>query len=303
MVFQLKAKSLLLTYAQCSISKELLLEHLRILLREKYPDVAICVGHELHQDTGDHLHCFLHSPDPLRSKNERWFDYEGYHPNVVACRAPKKGYEYCKKDGDFIESGSFEFAAEKRKWSEIESATTKEEAVEIIKSVSYRDFVLQNDRIEQFLSKKFRPKESTYEARNYWNPAQYPELDQWVLQIDVTDRPKSLILVGASRLGKTEWARSVGHHMYFNGSFNLDKWDPDAAYAIFDDWEDWSRFFQYKQWLGAQREFEATDKYRAKRTLIWGKPSIILSNEMPCFKDWNWIQENCFIQEIKEKLF
>lgn len=88
--------------------------------------------------------------------------------------------------------------------------------------------------------------------------------------------------------------------MYFNGSFNLDKWDDSAAYAVFDDFEDWSRFFTYKQFLGAQREFELADKYRAKKTVKWGKPCIVLSNEMPQFRDMRWVEANCFIVNIKD---
>lgn len=84
---------------------------------------------------------------------------------------------------------------------------------------------------------------------------------------------------------------------------NLDKWDTDATYAIFDDFEDWTRFYLYKQFLGAHKEFELTDKYRSKRTVQWGKPSIVISNDLPCFKDWKWIELNCFIFEIKDKLF
>lgn len=114
----------------------------------------------------------------------------------------------------------------------------------------------------------------------------------------IIERPRSLILIGDSRTGKTEWARSIGEHMYFNGMLNLDKWDNDATYAVFDDWEDWGRFYLYKQFLGAQKEFELTDKYRAKRTVQWGKPSIVISNETPFFKDWNWIEINCFIVKI-----
>lgn len=52
--------------------------------------------------------------------------------------------------------------------------------------------------------------------------------------------------------------------MYFNGMLMLDLWDSDAEYAIFDDFEDWSRFYNYKQFLGAQKEFILTDKYIKK---------------------------------------
>jgi exopolysaccharide biosynthesis predicted pyruvyltransferase EpsI len=85
--------------------------------------------------------------------------------------------------------------------------------------------------------------------------------------------------------------------------FMLDLWTPSAEYAIFDDWEDWTRFYNYKQFLGAQKEFVVTDKYRKKFNILWGKPCIILSNERPDFKDWNWVKENSFICEINDKLF
>lgn len=89
--------------------------------------------------------------------------------------------------------------------------------------------------------------------------------------------------------------------MYFNGSFMLDIWNEEARYAIFDDWEDWGRFFNYKQFLGAQEEFVIADKYRKKRNVRWGKSCIILSNDIPLFKDQQWIDINCFFVNIKNK--
>jgi len=81
--------------------------------------------------------------------------------------------------------------------------------------------------------------------------------------------------------------------MYWNGMFNLDCWDESAQFAIFDDWEDWTRFYNYKCWLGAQLEFTVSDKYRKKQQILWGKPCIVLSNEIPAFKDQDWINANC----------
>lgn len=219
---------------------------------------------------------------------------------MVSCRAPKKGYEYAGKDGDFIETGVFQFKADKRKWAEVLSASNAEEALQIVREVSPRDYVLQHDKITSYIRTAFTPELPEYRGRDLgdFNTGAFPELQQWIDQMDEADRPKSLILIGDSRTGKTEWARSVGHHMYWNSCFNLDKWDPEAQYAIFDDFEDWTRFYNYKQWLGAQREFEATDKYRARKTLLWGKPTVVLSNERPLFRDWTWIMANCFIVNI-----
>lgn len=117
------------------------------------------------------------------------------------------------------------------------------------------------------------------------------------------DRPKSLIIIGPSRTGKTAWARSLGRHIYWNGMFNLRSFDNEAKYAIFDDFEDWSRFYNYKQWLGAQKEFTVSDKYCKKQQIKWGKPCIVISNEHPGFKDQSWIDINCTTIYLNNKIY
>jgi len=85
--------------------------------------------------------------------------------------------------------------------------------------------------------------------------------------------------------------------------FCLDTFNNTSKYAIFDDFEDWSRFYNYKQWLGAQDEFIVTDKYRKKKTIKWGKPCIVLANQDPGFKDSEWISVNCIKVELINNLF
>lgn len=119
-------------------------------------------------------------------------------------------------------------------------------------------------------------------------------------------RPKSLVLIGESRLGKTAWARSVGPHWYFNGLFNMDVTRGDADYAVLDDIN--MEFFlsQYKGWLGAQEEFTMTDKYRHKAKLMWGRPCIWCSNEDPRSAkgvDRDWLDANCIFVHVYDKLF
>lgn len=89
--------------------------------------------------------------------------------------------------------------------------------------------------------------------------------------------------------------------MYFNSMFDLGLWDDTAQYAIFDDWQDWSKFYTYKQFLGAQKEFTVTDKYRKKRSVKWGRPSILLSNTDPAFgTNWDlpWLTLNAIKIDI-----
>jgi len=103
------------------------------------------------------------------------------------------------------------------------------------------------------------------------------------------------------------WARSIGRHMYFGGLFNLDKWDSRALYAVFDDIE-WKYFPAKKQLLGAQWEFELSDKYRRKKTVHYGLPAIYCMNEDnyaqlaidPMIK---WIRANNSIVKIHNKIY
>jgi len=89
----------------------------------------------------------------------------------------------------------------------------------------------------------------------------------------MADRPRSLVLIGASRTGKTSWARSLGPHIYWAGFIDISRFDVSATYVIFDDF-DFKFMPNKKQWLGCQKEFVITDKYRKKFSISWGKPCI-----------------------------
>jgi len=119
---------------------------------------------------------------------------------------------------------------------------------------------------------------------------------------NLNPRVRSLVLWGPSRTGKTLYARSLGRHAYFNLQFNLDALSDTAEYAVFDDIQGGFEFFPaYKGWLGAQKEFTVTDKYRKKKTVHWGKPSIMLMNDDPCTckgVDYAWLKLNCFIIHV-----
>lgn len=83
----------------------------------------------------------------------------------------------------------------------------------------------------------------------------------------------------------------------------MDDVKPDSEYGVFDDICGGFEFFRsYKAWLGAQYEFTVTDKYRKKQKVMWGKPTIWLSNDNPFSSghiDHEWIIENCFVVEIE----
>lgn len=59
--------------------------------------------------------------------------------------------------------------------------------------------------------------------------------------------------------------------------FSLDVWNDDAQYLVIDDIE-WQYIPCKKALFGGQAEFIATDKYKKKRRIKWGKPTILLAN-------------------------
>jgi hypothetical protein len=116
-------------------------------------------------------------------------------------------------------------------------------------------------------------------------------------------RPKSLLIWGPSQLGKTLVARSFGKHSYFADLFNLDEFNVDGEYAVFDDMRKGFREFNYKGFLGGQHQFNASDKYKKKRTIVFGKPSIFLCNDNPMlmnkgYVDVDWLARNTIIVHV-----
>lgn len=108
-------------------------------------------------------------------------------------------------------------------------------------------------------------------------------------------------------MGKTLWARSLGQHAYFGGLFSLEEGVDDVDYAVFDDMQGGLEFFHaYKFWLGAQSQFYATDKYKGKRLIKWGRPSIWLSNDDPRGNkgaDIDWLEGNCLFVYVDSAIY
>lgn len=126
-------------------------------------------------------------------------------------------------------------------------------------------------------------------------------------------RPKSLVLIGPSKVGKTVWARSLGLHSYFGMLFNVVDYNDKCDYAVFDDID--ARYFpNYKGWLGAQPEFTFTGRYARNRTIRWSRPVIWCTNEDPRYIyndkrepapiwDRDWLEENCTFVTLHARLY
>lgn len=91
--------------------------------------------------------------------------------------------------------------------------------------------------------------------------------------------------------------------------FCLDESLDDVKYAVFDDMQGgFGYFHSFKFWLGAQKQFYATDKYKGKKLINWGRPSIYIANENPLADpglkagDVDWLMGNCEIVEVMTSL-
>lgn len=303
-------KNFFLTYPHCDVSPQDLLDHLCSLSTARglpLPFIYARVCRELHQDGQPHLHALLCLEKHYRAA-ANFFDFQGCHCNIQGARSISAVRDYLAKDGEYVEAGVAPTTAAKRTYADLlSSSSCKEDFLQGVTTEYTRDMVLNHERIIAFADYHWKPKPVPYEPQftQFLVPEQ---LAAWhagslVGPFAQGQRRLSLILISPSRFGKTEWARSLGPHLYFNGMFDLSRFHSDVSYAVFDDfpWDSFSKF--HKCWLGAQREFTLTDKYRRKQTVLWGKPSIFLCNDDNVPPSSDWILANCVYVRLNLPLF
>lgn len=312
--FRLQSKHLFLTYPQCNLDKQDVLDQLRTKLL-RYNPIYILVGREKHESGDPHLHSYVHLGLRPDIRSSTFLDLTStevvFHGNYQAARRPVSTIAYCEKEGDTIEYGSRDGDSRPCGWgSLITSATTADEFQQLVLQHYPRDAVLNSDRIRAFANEHYGRRQHTDYQPEFTSFTIPTPLQQWLDETFTTaqSRPVSLCLIGNSRLGKTEWARSLGTHMYFCGMINLDEWDDNAKYMVMDDF-DWKFVPSKKQLIGAQKQIVLTDKYRKKTTVKWGKPVIYLCNfDSDPFNfmtptEMSWYELNFKKIIINEKLF
>lgn len=306
MSFRLAAKNHFLTYPRCDAAPNDLLLYLQSL---EHPISWAVVCRELHQDGTPHMHAVIGYASKRDIRNNRYYDWNGHHPSIEGCRNVQQSIAYVKKDGVWVAFG--DVPTQKRTWHDAVRASTQVEADEIIREIAPRDYILQRDRIESYYRFKYQRQVSDYTPEfplESFDITRYPKLTEWLNQRQSGRRPKSLILSGPSRLGKTEWARAIGRHIYQTTFWNKDAWDDDAEYIVFDDCSEdtYCRNDLYKSFLGAQRDFSISGKYRGVTRVKGGIPAIWLTNKplySLSFPDMLWINANCIQVEINTPLF
>lgn len=102
MPYQINSSKLFLTYPQCNVPKEDVLE----LLTSLFKPVYYIIAHELHANGDDHIHCYLELDTSFRTRSANFADlvYQGrtYHGNYQGCRSTKNVIKYCTKAEDYL---------------------------------------------------------------------------------------------------------------------------------------------------------------------------------------------------------
>nr|AJW80804.1 AC1 [Tomato leaf curl Karnataka virus] len=301
--FKINAKNYFLTYLKCSLTKE---EALSQLLNLQTPTskkfIRIC--RELHEDGTPHLHVLIQFEGKFQCKNNRFFDLTSptrsahFHPNIQGAKSSSDVKSYMEKDGDVVDHGVFQIDGRSARggcqsandaYAEAINAGSKIEALNILREKAPKDYVLQFHNLNSNLDRIFTPPIEVYVSPfSSSSFDQVPEeLEEWAAENVVSAaarpiRPISIVIEGDSRTGKTMWARSLGPHNYLCGHLNLSQkvYSNDAWYNVIDD-VDPHYLKHFKEFMGAQRDWQSNIKYQKPVQIKGGIPTIFLCNPGP----------------------
>nr|BDI21189.1 replication-associated protein [Tomato leaf curl Cebu virus] len=240
--FQINAKNYFLTYPKCSLTKEETLTQIQALhtaTNKKF--IKIC--RELHEDGSPHLRVLIQFEGKYRCTNNRFFDLVSpnrsahFHPNIQGAKSSSDVKSYIDKDGDTLDWGEFQVDGRSARggqqsandaYAKALNTGSKSEALKIIRELAPKDYMLQFHNLNANLDRIFAPPLEVFVCPFLSSSFdQVPkELQEWVSE-HVRDaaarpwRPKSIVIEGDSRTGKTMWSRSLGPHNYLCGHLDL----------------------------------------------------------------------------------
>nr|QBO66564.1 replication associated protein [Duranta leaf curl virus] len=301
--FQVKAQNIFLTYPKWPIPKEQMLELLKYISCSSNK-LFIRVSQEKHEDGSLHFHALIQFKGKFQFRNNRHFDLTHpntstqFHPNIQGAKSSSDVKSYIEKDGDYIDWGQFQIDGRSARGGQQTAndvaakalnAGPAEAALAIIREKLPKDYVLQFHNLNSNLDRIFTPPIEVYVSPfSSSSFDQVPEaIEEWASENVVGAaarpmRPISIVIEGDSRTGKTMWARSLGPHNYLCGHLNLSPkvYSNDAWYNVIDD-VDPHYLKHFKEFMGAQRDWQSNTKYGKPVQIKGGIPTIFLCNPGP----------------------
>nr|QSS76698.1 C1 protein [Tomato curly stunt virus] len=311
--FQIYAKNYFLTYPHCSLNKEEALHQIQNLstpTNKKY--IKIC--RELHEDGSPHLHVLIQFEGKYKCQNQRFFDLVSptrsahFHPNIQGAKSSSDVKSYINKDGDTVEWGEFQVDGRSARGgqqtandaaAEALNSGSAEAAMAIIREKLPEKFIFQYHNLKSNLDRIFAPPlevfVSPFLSSSFDRVPE--ELEEWACQnvVSAAARPWrsiSIVIEGESRTGKTMWARSLGPHNYLCGHLDLSPkvYSNDAWYNVIDD-VDPHYLKHFKEFMGAQRDWQSNTKYGKPIQIKGGIPTIFLCNPGPTSSYKEFLEE------------
>ncbi|AAO25671.1 replicase [Tomato leaf curl Gujarat virus] len=335
--FKINAKNYFLTYPKCSLTKEEALSQLLNLQTPTFKKfIRIC--RELHDDGTPHLHVLIQFEGKFQCKNNRFFDLTSptrsahFHPNIQGAKSSSDVKSYMEKDGDVIDHGVFQVDGRSARggcqsandaYAEAINSGSKAQALNILREKAPKDFVLQFHNLNSNLDRIFTPPMDVYVSPFISSSFdQVPEeLEAWAAENVCSPaarplRPISIVIEGDSRTGKTMWARSLGPHNYLCGHLDLSPkvYSNDAWYNVIDD-VDPHYLKHFKEFMGAQRDWQSNTKYGKPVQIKGGIPTTFLCNPGPnsSYKEYldeeknsalkNWALKNATFVTLEGPLY
>nr|QIH45334.1 replication protein [Emilia yellow vein virus] len=311
--FRINAKNYFLTYPHCSLTKEEALSQLKDL-ETPTNKLFIRICRELHEDGTPHLHVLIQFEGKFQCKNQRFFDLISpnrsahFHPNIQGAKSSTDVKTYMEKDGDVLDHGIFQVDGRSARggcqsandaYAEAINSGSKSSALNILREKAPKDFVLQFHNLNSSLDRIFAPPLEVFNCP--FSPSSFnqvpEELESWVSE-NIKDaaarpwRPISIVIEGDSRTGKTMWARSLGPHNYLCGHLDLSPkvYSNDAWYNVIDD-VDPHYLKHFKEFMGAQRDWQSNTKYGKPIQIKGGIPTIFLCNPGPTSSYTEYLDE------------
>lgn len=204
MTFQLNSQTIGLTYPQTKLSYQQLYDGLKTIFSNNCI-LYMVIATELHLDGGSHYHVGIKLESPFRTRDERFGDIHGEHPNVLRPRNFRHWVAYCKKHGEFKEEGSLSTRTS-------DPRPTEEEVISRATSDTKLDFLIWAgcNRVtyaEKIWELANKCDGITLTADQTWEGIMKPCLQNFAFSLEWIG-PKALILIGESGTGKTTWAKT-----------------------------------------------------------------------------------------------
>lgn len=318
------AKVFLLTYAQCDMEKQNMVNAIGEIKSKIDIEWLIC-GQEEHEDGGLHLHVCLGYVKKKDIDPSNYFEVNGFHPNIASHKFGNVHdmINYCRKeDKEPIIVGTLPEVKDRKKTRrEICAQMAKSASVEEGMQLLLREMPEEYMKSGKFYRSNLRDALHVQEDPPLHVIPEYctepfiipDEVLKWREEaLSTKGRMRCLLVSGESQLAKTEMILSVFPEACYMQSSLLGqetlKWKDGPKFLIIDDLE-WFRVHQeeMKKWLcqrtGKKANFRGYH-FHGDLYLTWATILIANDEDLPTWiKKKGYWEKNITRVEIKERCY